>query len=197
MNIGKSAAIAVLAAAFSAAIANAATAQSFTPAPNTGQLVDLDTAAGSFSVWRATDLNGLNAAHVQFAFQQMRSDPKWAASFHYALQNGDEAIQMQFLGSTKTGPIMVGSLRHLKGGKTVSEEAFLLPIKVGEVCDLDIDWTSSGEVAFHLKSPEAVSVSPAGETHKATMSAAPTALQVSASTGELEVKSFQLGRLTP
>ncbi|HEY3813514.1 MAG TPA: hypothetical protein VGL66_09830 [Caulobacteraceae bacterium] len=197
MNICKSAALLAAVGAVSMAIANAASAQSFTSATNTAQALDLDSAAGSFSVWRATDLTGVNAAHIRFDFPQMRSDPKWAPGFHYALQSGDEIVQITFVGSTKTGPIMVGTLEHLKGGKTVSSEDFLMPINASEECGLDIDWSPANEVAFHLKCPEMVKVSPTGETHKATMSSAPTAFQISGSTGELEVKSLQLGHLTP
>lgn len=164
----------------------------FAPVPRGSHKVDLDTAAGAFSIWSTDDLTGVNALRATFSMRQARIDKQWAPAFRFALTNGDEAVEFRGLGGKPKHP-MVLMLTHRKGGQVVSEEAFMTFLMVDEVADLEIDWQPSGLVVVRLKSPQSLSISPTGETHEARMNAAPTGLQISASTGELEVSSLRLG----
>lgn len=170
----------------------AAWAGPFAPAPLGSHRVDLDTAAGAFSIWSTDDLTGVNALRATFSMRQARTDKQWAPTFRFALKNGDESIEFRGAGGKPKQPLVL-MLTHRKGGKVVSEESFMTFLMVDEVADLEIDWQPSGLVVVRLKSPQSLSISPTGERHEMRMGAAPAGLEISASTGELEVSSLRLG----
>ena len=160
----------------------------FRPAPNTSHTVDLDTAAGAFSVWDAKDLTGINAAHIHFRVNQVRSDKKWAPSFNFVLKRGNESVGIGLIGFAGKKPLLIALKRS-----GAEDEAFLLPTEVGEENDLEITWTPAGDASFTLKNAKTQGVTKTGEHHTGKLSGAPEMLHIMSSTGELEVMSIVLG----
>ena len=178
------------------AVSSPSWGQAFVPAPNATHKVDLDTTAGTFSIWSADDLLGVSAVRATFAVRRMGTDKRWAPAFRFALKNADESLSFRLIGTKPKEPILV-RMTYWKGGKPVSEGAFLTTMMMDEVADLDIDWDPSGVVVFRLRSPQALTINAKGEAHRARMESPPTSLEISASTGELEVKSLRLGATKP
>lgn len=173
-----------------------ASAQTFTAVAHGSHKIDLDTAAGAFSIWSTDDLSGVTAVRATFAMRQMRADKRWAPSFRFAVAAGDEVVELRAFGGKPNQP-MILQLTHRKGAQTVSEELFMTFLMADDVADLEIDWTAAGNVIVRLKSPQSLAISATGEQHEARLSTMPTRLEISASTGELEVKSLKLGAIAP
>src|SRR6478735_492967 len=114
----------------------------FRPAPNTSHTVDLDTAAGAFSVWDAKDLTGINAAHIHFRVNQVRSDKKWAPLFGFTLKRQKESLGVRLTGFAGKTPLLI-TLEH----SGAEPESFVLPTQVGEENDLEITWTPAGDAS--------------------------------------------------
>jgi hypothetical protein len=143
-------------------------------------------------VWDAKDLTGTNAAHIHFRVNQVRPDRKWAPSFGFALKRGTESVAVKLLGLPGKN-LLVVSLEH----SGAQPEQFLLPTQVSEENDLEIVWTPSGEVGFTLRNAKTAAVSANGEKHTGKLAGAPEMIEISSSTGELEVMSFALGTDAP
>lgn len=187
--------MAAMTAAFIGGAATAAPAGTFTPAPNGRQMFDLDTAAGAYSLWQKDDLAGLGAARISFALRQVRPDPGWVANFQFALTRGDDRVTVSGV-YVKHQDAFVVALKRMKGLTVLSEQRFETALKIDEVNSLDLDWDPSGKVTAVLR-PAASADPAAGERLEAQLPAAVTGMQVSNSTGELEVTALAFGVTAP
>jgi hypothetical protein len=173
--------------------ATTALADTFTPLPHSRHMVDLDTGDGNFSVWEAQDLTGASSLRATFKINRVGADKKWAPTFKFQLFNGEKWVSFTLTGfAGKT--LLMPSVEKSDGGKG---EFFMTPMTLGEAASLTLSWTPAGALTINLKSREALSVSPSGETHEASLGGAPTKFRLLGSTGEIEVTALELGTTAP
>lgn len=187
--------MAAMAAVLVTGAATAASAGTFMPAPNGRQMFDLDTAAGAYSLWQKDDLAGHSAARISFALRQVRPDPGWVANFQFALTQGEDRVTVSGV-YVKHQDAFVVALKRMKGLTVLSEQRFETLLKLDEVNSLDLDWDPSGKVTAVLR-PGASADAGVGERLEAQLPAAVAGMQVSNSTGELEVTSLAFGVTAP
>lgn len=186
----------LFAAAVGLAVSGAAAhAAEFTPAPNQSFTVDLDTQAGNFSLWRAEELNGVNAVRSQITFVRLGTDPKWSPMFRVSLVRGTERVAFSVTGLPGKN-LLIPMLTTTRDSKKMGDDIYVMTPQVGERFGLEIDWTPDGAVSVMIRDKAAQEIS-GFERHVGKLSGPPTSLEISGSTGEVEFKPLKLGRATP
>ena len=61
--------------------------KAFTPAPGQEFYLDLDSAPGTFSMWRSDDLGSMNSLQATIRVQRLRQDSHWQPAFSIGLQD--------------------------------------------------------------------------------------------------------------
>lgn len=171
---------------------SAVAAETFTPGPGQTYLLDLDTADGNFSVWRADDLQGANALRAKVTFARLGLDKRWSPNFQVRVGDASMTVGLTVVGVKNK--VLVTTLRTLRDNKVVGkEESFLLGPEPGETFDLEIDWDASGRIAFLIRDRAAKAIN-GFERHEARLDGPPTRVEIVGSTGEVLFDPLQLGR---
>jgi hypothetical protein len=178
------------------ACAPEAMAASFTPLPGQSYSLDLDTADGNFSAWRAADLQAANALRAKVTFARLGSHKRWAPSFQVRVGDKEMSVGLTVVALKQKG-VLVTSVRSLRDGKVVGDERFfVLGPEPGETFDLEIDWDAAGTVTFLIRDKATLAAN-GFERHEAKLGSAPTEVEIVASTGEVSFDPLQLGQRTP
>jgi hypothetical protein len=171
-----------------------ASAQTFTAAPNLSFFLDFDSEDGNYSVWRATDLSGVNALRAHSTFVRKGQHERYAPSFSIAIGRESAEARLQVTALPRSGPLIVRASRH-EGGQTTQEQMFLLTPEFRETFDLNVEWTPEGVVTFTVYSNAAQAVN-GFERHQINLGGSPTLVEVSGSTGEVSFDPIELGSVT-
>ncbi len=175
-------------------VGQSAAAQSFAPSPNGSFLLDLDTQSGSFSVWRANEIAGVNAVRAHVTFARKGVDRQWAPTFQIRLSNESHDAVLSFVAVPNSGPLIVQA-SLVQGQQQSEQQTFLLTPTFQEAFDIDIDWTPAGVVTFTVHSQAAQAVN-GYERHQVTISGPPNTISATCSTGEVTFNPIQLGHVT-
>lgn len=160
-----------------------AAAQTFTPARGLGALsVDLDTEAGAFSMVQFNDLCGLNAFRSTLRAPRLGTHRRWAPRITLSLRNGTDTVNLLFSALEWHPPMTVEISRYV-GNERAETETLPTVLRPDESMSIEIDWTAQGQVIYRL----------GGLERTLQMSAPPTELRISNSTGEAQLDPLQLG----
>ncbi|MGH6870437.1 MAG: hypothetical protein ACREHE_02920 [Rhizomicrobium sp.] len=163
-------------------------ADDFVAAPHLGGMVlDQDTQAGKYSVWRLTDLAGIDAVRTTLAVHRLGDDPRWAPGFGITLSAGDQSVMFQLVSPTRQAPLEIHLFRY-DHGKQVDDIRFKTTAGLDEKLAVSVDWSAAGVVTVRLGN---------GETQTLTLGAPATQLDFSASTGEGEYNPLSIGHAGP
>lgn len=186
---------ALIGACLALCLANGAEAQTFVAAPNGSFLLDLDSQAGNYSIWRANDITGVNAVRAHVTFARKGTDARYAPSFQIRVGNSGEDALLSVVAAPNSGPLIVQTALS-RGQQQTAQEVFVLTPVFQESFDLDVDWTDAGVVTFTVHSRAAQAVN-GYERHQVTLSAPPTRFGANGSTGEVTFDPIQLGHVGP
>ncbi|HYD88786.1 MAG TPA: hypothetical protein VEA80_15030 [Vitreimonas sp.] len=170
-----------------------AAAQSFSAAPNASFVLDFDSEDGNFSLWRATDLTGINALRARATFVRKGQHRQWAPSFAISVGSEGADASISFTAAPRSGPLMVEAALW-RGGEPSAEETFLLTPAFQEPFDIHVDWTEEGLVTFTVFSRAAQAVN-GYERRQVNLGQAPTTVRITGSTGEVLFEPLQLGHV--
>ena len=104
--------------------------------------LDLDTAAGSFSIWSTAELNSTSCS-LGATLVQARQHDKWLPAFAFRFENGDstKAVQIQFL--TKDQMSFTPELQVYQKGEAPKKATLDASVKLNEKFAPAFDWTNN------------------------------------------------------
>jgi hypothetical protein len=172
-----------------------ASAQTFTAAPNLSFFLDFDSEDGNYSLWRVTDLSGVNALRAHSTLVRKGEHERYSPSFAIAIGGESAQARLQVAALPRSGPLIVRALR-VEGNQTTEEQMFLLTPEFRETFDVHVEWTPEGLVTFTVYSNAARAVN-GYERRQINLGGAPTVVEVSGSTGEVSFDPIELGAVTP
>ena len=144
-------------------------------------LIDLDTAPGNYSVWRVTDLKASSIAFIA-TFAKVQKHERWAPRYAVTLSDG-KGHSVVFGGTYVGSKTPQASVTLLGGGtKTVLSAESILMLNLEEHYTVRLEWTDGS-----------VKVTVNGKQKEYKIGFAPSEIEISSSTGELEVKDIQFG----
>jgi hypothetical protein len=145
-------------------------------------LIDLDTASGAYSVWRQSGLTSRSVSFVS-TFANTRIDKKWAPRYTIHLEDSDRN-SITFSVTFPPGyPPMAEAALSSSGNKTILTPEPNLAMPVGDPCTVQLEW-GDGSVKLTVD----------GKVQEYKVGFTPTQIELSASTGELEVKNITFGK---
>ena len=122
-------------------------------------------------------------AHV--VLKQLKQDPKWLPSFRWAVKNADHEVAFKIISKQSK---LNAALRLYVGGDKKKGIRFDFEPRKDQPFDLEIHWTAAGKVTA------AVIAGKAREEHHLDLGLPPKSLELSASTGQVEMAPLELGR---
>jgi hypothetical protein len=171
--------------------APSAGAAEFTPAPNAGYVIDLDTPDNSMSLWQLEEMSGINALRARVTFVRVGKKTSYGPATMLILSNGASEASLMFLLTPKGSVAMLTAKR---GETELGRELFLMPIDPKETLGLEIDWTPQGEVTVRIATKAVKDMGGDGfERHVVTMDGAPTQIKILGGGSEVEFKPLRLG----
>ncbi|MDP1738174.1 MAG: hypothetical protein Q8L23_12135 [Caulobacter sp.] len=171
--------------------ASAAGAAEFTPAPNAGYVIDLDTPDNSMSLWQLDEMSGISALRARVTFVRVGKKTAYGPATMLILSNGQSEASLTFLLTPKGSVAMLSAKR---GETELGRELFLMPIDPKETFGLEIDWTPEGKVTVRIATKAVKDMGGDGfERHEVTMDGAPTQIKILGGGSETEFKPLTLG----
>lgn len=171
--------------------APSAGAAEFTPAPNAGYVLDLDTPDNSMSLWQLDEMSGINALRARVTFVRVGKKTSYGPAAMLVLSNGKSEASLTFLLTPKGAVAMLGARQ---GEADQGGELFMMPIDPKETFGLEIDWTSEGKVTVRIATKAVKDMGGDGfERHEVTIDGAPTRIKILGGGSETEFKPLTLG----
>jgi len=168
-----------------------AMAGTFTAAPQSTYLVDLDTPDQHMSEWRVDDIGSDNALRATVKVNGLiETTGKIKPGFLMQFVAGDDKASLYFAGapSAKT---FAANLSAERGGKDLGGGGLFLTsavIGVGKPFDLAVDWTPDGKLTVTIDGHESQTVQ---------LAHAPSRIEIDGTAGEIELNPMSLGHTAP
>jgi len=176
-------------------LGNPSPAPGFVRAPGHMIYLDLDTQSGRNSVWRPEDIGSSSALYARFKVMRLGTDRFWRPSFWFGLRSkanvsdragGVVGLRVSSIGGID-GPLAF-QIQNVRGGKLLERHILNARAALNQQIGITIDWKTPHWVTFELSD---------GETQRMYIPWTVAAVNVSASTGELEIDPLELGTLGP
>jgi hypothetical protein len=163
-------------------------APSFVPAPGQRFSLDLDTAPGASSNWQHHDLGSLSALRATIRVPRIGRDAKWAPSFSVWLEKADakqalDRVGIQFVSFGQKLPLITRMVQF-QAGKLAQTENSEKTLNLSEKVTVEIMWATPHVVTINIGD---------SESHTLNIPWSIDSVEVSASTGEMQVDPLVLG----
>jgi hypothetical protein len=177
------------------ATAAGAHAGEFKAASHGSYLIDLDTQDGNFALWRTEDVGDINAlrAHITLA---RKGSGKYLPVVTLRIGRGDKSVMLQLAAFPKSGPL-VGFVQDGEKKDDPNQQLIMLAPEFQEPFDVHVRWTPEGKVSFDIYDKANKAIGQGFEHHEIDLGGAPTSVEITNSTGEVEFNKLELGTETP
>jgi hypothetical protein len=167
-------------------------AQAFAPAPGQKFFLDLDSAPGTFSVWRTDDLGSMNSMQAIIRVIRLRKDPSWQPAFSIGLADSASEVPrnslfVQVFTESGKAPMKI-RLTGKVDGKAIQAIQFQGTVGLNEELHIALAWGSGQEVTFNVADTETRTIRAPWQVKSAI---------VTGSTGEFRVQQLLLGATLP
>src|ERR1700678_500973 len=141
------------------ALAGAADATDFIPAPNLGNVtLDLDTQDGNYSGLKLKDIAGVNAIRATIKIHRLGQFPNWGPAFFIAIYSDSDKIEFRLVGGAHQPLIGMQVLHLTREDLEIERRPINAAVRTDQGFRIAIDWTANGLLAIHLPNGETQSV---------------------------------------
>ena len=123
----------------------------------TGMVLDLDTNAGSYSVWRTEIPETVNAIETTTQVHRLGHSDRWAPAIGISVRGKSHRVTFQIVTPSRKVPLELHlALQNMPSGTTIIDTAFATHLDVDEKLSVTIYWTQNGLVTASLANGESV-----------------------------------------